>query len=644
MNKAQLISELSKDIRTIAFIPSLYTDTYVMARPKFKSREILQRNQDPALVTGRLNVQEFVASRKAEIGRLEAALGASNTNAKKRAFQNVPRVLRRRTASHDAKRVPKRLRDRAEMEIEKGNAKKPKSRRPPIAVPSSDPAEGLQETPDFNEYAPLPVVPKRYAKRQNDKVWLPTHVWHKKRAHLMKLWGQMIPIKPSQKQYRPTHRVGLHMCGSIAWDTSYYSTLLVWGGNADANRHLIEVAERLNPECVKKIYLNGSKSYQGIAELLGPFLMHWQNGANLVVLHVHPALFNDFWEHFKDFRREDCRYSIGSIDLAGSQALRTLVSCMVPNDMASNGTFWNRLQQIGTPSSLPRQAVLQIRFHDPRLTYPHRNQYKGTHESAVHVSESWPKHEFHEIFGLYISEERLNSVRAQESQSEIDTRRRQKPDRGASQKDPKIPAAIYVLNDARIRILLPRPWVLILWHAIMKMPNVLLGCLEQSEQLAYERSMAHFPRDYPHFPAGAEWAQNTRELLEQQWRQRPPGKRPSFEKEQGNPFSADLSLLPKERKVHQVSVRFLAGGVPVHFARIYALPETPEGHRQDPKIENPPYDSLIGFITSGSHNMSEGRGTGIGVATEESGLCYVRAVGQSIARIAQMTPVNDFSL
>jgi hypothetical protein len=34
-----------------------------------------------------------------------------------RAFQQVPRHMRRRTASHNAKKVPRRLRKRAEREV-----------------------------------------------------------------------------------------------------------------------------------------------------------------------------------------------------------------------------------------------------------------------------------------------------------------------------------------------------------------------------------------------------------------------------------------------------------------------------------------------------------------------------------------------
>ena len=41
----------------------------------------------------------------------------SKTALTSRAFQQVPRALRRRTASHNVKRVPRRLRARAKREV-----------------------------------------------------------------------------------------------------------------------------------------------------------------------------------------------------------------------------------------------------------------------------------------------------------------------------------------------------------------------------------------------------------------------------------------------------------------------------------------------------------------------------------------------
>ena len=52
-------------------------------------------------------------------------MGANMSGSKKalssRAFQQVPRDLRRRTASHNVKRVPKRLRARAAKEVRQVN-------------------------------------------------------------------------------------------------------------------------------------------------------------------------------------------------------------------------------------------------------------------------------------------------------------------------------------------------------------------------------------------------------------------------------------------------------------------------------------------------------------------------------------------
>lgn len=83
-----------------------------------EARTILTQTSDKALnQNGDLDVSAFVKAREFEI----KAMGASMANSKKalstRAFQSVPKDLRRRTASHNVKRVPKRLRARAAKEV-----------------------------------------------------------------------------------------------------------------------------------------------------------------------------------------------------------------------------------------------------------------------------------------------------------------------------------------------------------------------------------------------------------------------------------------------------------------------------------------------------------------------------------------------
>ncbi len=92
----------------------------------------------------------------------------------------------------------------------------------------------------------LPKLPKdtlskpgkpaaKFRKRQVHKAWLPTHLYHAKRAHMTPpkepLWRFAIPLSPTDKCYRSTHRAA-SMRGCVAWDTSYMSTIGVEGVGA----------------------------------------------------------------------------------------------------------------------------------------------------------------------------------------------------------------------------------------------------------------------------------------------------------------------------------------------------------------------------------------------------------------------------
>ena len=92
----------------------------------------------------------------------------------------------------------------------------------------------------------LPELPKdtlskprkpaaKFRKRQVHKAWLPTHLYHAKRAHMTPpkepLWRFAIPLSPTDKCYRSTHRAA-SLRGCVAWDTSYMSTVGVEGVEA----------------------------------------------------------------------------------------------------------------------------------------------------------------------------------------------------------------------------------------------------------------------------------------------------------------------------------------------------------------------------------------------------------------------------
>lgn len=82
------------------------------------ARDIPVQTADAALsTTGELNIASFVKSREFEIDALDKSMQRSRKGLMSRAFQQVPRSLRRRTASHNVKKVPRRLRPRAAQEV-----------------------------------------------------------------------------------------------------------------------------------------------------------------------------------------------------------------------------------------------------------------------------------------------------------------------------------------------------------------------------------------------------------------------------------------------------------------------------------------------------------------------------------------------
>lgn len=82
------------------------------------ARVLLTQTADQAVnKDGELDVAAFVKAREFEIQAMEASMGASKKASAARAFQQLPAALRRRAASHNVKRVPKRLRARAQKQV-----------------------------------------------------------------------------------------------------------------------------------------------------------------------------------------------------------------------------------------------------------------------------------------------------------------------------------------------------------------------------------------------------------------------------------------------------------------------------------------------------------------------------------------------
>ncbi|EJT98701.1 POP1-domain-containing protein [Dacryopinax primogenitus] len=235
-----------------------------------------------------IDVEQFTISRSFEISALQTAIASSSAASTTRAFQSVPRHLRRRAASHDVRRLPQRLRERARIEMDTAKPKKGK-------LPKAGKSRQLTRTENF-------------AKRQRDKAWLETHLYHAKRFHMSTLYGYRLPITPTQKSYRPSLRAA--RSGSIVHDYSYWSTLEL-RGREDVLRKVLERV--VAPVGVggggpgAKECREGARVWEGAAYecgmwprgAIGPVWVLWRpltgnDPERQLWIRVHPACFAQF--------------------------------------------------------------------------------------------------------------------------------------------------------------------------------------------------------------------------------------------------------------------------------------------------------------------------------------------------------------
>ncbi|KPM45063.1 hypothetical protein AK830_g1476 [Neonectria ditissima] len=293
------------------------------------ARTIPAQPADAALKDGELDLQAFLAAHEFEIRSLEQSMATSKAVGSSRAFQKVPRGLRRRTASHNPKRVPQRLRARARKEMAEDNTpmvdarkkkRNPQTTRGRIRVETARRLgilaarkrkareakareKGVDEK-DLKELAvrgrkPRPKIrrnqlnepptPKsKFRKRQLNKTWLPTHTWHAKRARMTDpadpLWRFAVPLTPNEKIYRPTHRAQGDR-GALIWDTSYMSTIGLFGNSIGVEKILKKIGvsqESCWNEKGRKWRL-GTRSWTGLLSRqcdgeqrqIGPSIVQW---------------------------------------------------------------------------------------------------------------------------------------------------------------------------------------------------------------------------------------------------------------------------------------------------------------------------------------------------------------------------------
>ncbi|KAL2144500.1 hypothetical protein VTI28DRAFT_9005 [Corynascus sepedonium] len=621
-------------------------------RVKFQdARNIRTQPSDAALEDGKLDLQKFLNAREFEINALENSMRKCKAANATRVFQQVPRAMRRRTASHNAKRVPKRLRERARREMMEDNtptvearkrrprttrariraetakklallaARKRKKMHDKIAAEGASTAGG-EPKPTVDTRAARPKIrrnvlnepPKaesKFRKRQINKTWLPTHLWHAKRAKMTEpskpLWRFAIPLTPTEKCYRPTHRASGQK-GVVVWDMSYMSTIGLYGTAEGVERVLKALG--LTQEGlwgargqkwrtgVRKWTGMLSRVCRGLRRDIGPATIIWNPQAPVqsdeattsnrprpqrqLFIRTHPSCFLELFQELQKLVKmqtprlyiEDLRFEIGSIELTGPGSTEALIGILQPYQDGPDGEerhskILKSLAGVTNPASLPKDALLAFSAKDPRLAYPPKRvdiPVGGSGASLVETLTTWPAEEGLKPFNIFSRDDRFRAS-SLPSQKAIN-RRKGANAPGEPLKvttaDPPIPVVLLASRpstdgQAQGTWTLLAPWkcIMPLWYSLMHYPlstggNPRLGGLNEQRQIAFEHGAPWFPADFPATDAGYNWELEERAKREQDWDRRPKGKRIEWSSldlgagrkgEIGNGFACDFEHL-----------------------------------------------------------------------------------------------------
>lgn len=560
----------------------------------FNSRTIRTDLIDPNYKDGKLSVSEFLNSRSFEIQSLEKAKLKAKFAGANRCFQSLPRTLRRRTASHNVKRIPKRLRNRAIREmLNTTNGVPPRAKLPRgkalyklkmatkllklaarikelrggntadmqnvklrlrikmLTKQKRALQEGRAETKllnnsmgsydntGMNELAPLPKGSFKYSKRQREYVWLPTHIWHTKRAHLIKQHGYQIPYSPTQKCFKLINRASKH--DSVCYDTSYYDVMIVTTASRLALLNDITKFTNFPEHLFGKSYddwlfIGGEPLGRGTIFCFG----------DKVLIRVHPSLYESLFAYIqKKFPVQDCRYSIGSIEFSGPNAMQSMTKVLHPlrekEGLSEPLKNWFGMASCNdTNNTIPAGTTFSFSVQDPRLWSKPTNPPKGDSSNLNQlIAEQGRTIDNDSISQLLDNNLRDESYRDQMSIKELSKRA------NGTSNSSSIPLLITKLKTSgNWCVMLPWYWVLPLWIELVKVTNLKFGGLLQLHQVNFENGRATFPTDFPFLKDG--YLENEFNIQEntKKFENKPKSHKMDLsESEHGNPHGSDWRYL-----------------------------------------------------------------------------------------------------
>ncbi|KAG6333871.1 hypothetical protein ID866_5214 [Astraeus odoratus] len=596
------------DARTIAVQPTVHSssgqgDRQANAAPG-PSKTVVNFDTSQGLPSS-IDVERFTEARAYEISAMQSAIKAAGDSSTHRAWQTLPRHLRRRAASHDVRRVPLRLREKARAEA---------------SCFSNGAIQTTHPTADGS----------------CDKTWLETHIWHAKRAKMENMWGYRLAVTPTEKAFRPSHRASVH--GSILHDASYYATIEIQGPQTILLATLEACCDPQGPglkQCMSGSRACDTHIYEHARwpfGLVGPITIIWQsvspndassssgeaqvsiqrshkgkekeiidNGmaepdplrrTRIIWVRAHPAVFEDVLRALEasashaiqaDKQKNptltskieiiDLRGSLNAFEIMGpksTQVIRGALSLAGGEEREDFKKFWETLSDLQTPANIPRRMIVGFKVLDPRLKFPPKNATSSYPDPSKPPAVSSSNLVFPSSVTaqteLWDEDKRDRLKKPRFKKKDLDERRSKLLVPGTKlnplRQDDRVPVMLiqrslescppssrstYSFDDSRgihgWTLLFPAGWSMAFLSSLIYTGTRFAGQRERMKQY-FEAGTPAFPMDYPSTRAYEIAVEERAEKEKEKWEKTPPAKRASWGKlGTRSPWRADWNVV-----------------------------------------------------------------------------------------------------
>ncbi|KAG0346029.1 hypothetical protein BG004_002619 [Podila humilis] len=493
----------------------------------------------------------------------------SKDSAAQRAFQSLPRNLRRRVASHNIKRLPVRLRDRATREVESDPVKKGKK-------------------PDNRHKKRRPgTITQEYLRRQGTKRWLETHIWHAKRMKMVEQWGYKLAEHSNEHGIKSAYKSSHHQC--ILQDSSYNGCLEVVGHKKNIIQLFDHMLDPSMPTIGSARYIDGRRQYCTYLyqydsyprKLISPVTFLWRQDSTpeesmdidefskegQLWVWIHPSAFEQACESIKIAISEakmeelvsvkDLENALVIFDFTGPRSTALLQAVLKPytSGNINQEAHKNRLnfRPIDQVVLLTCTDAYSFTTNPCTLSFPHKTSpspssiptelLKDTQDLIAHwprtaaVSSLWSVQERDQLLANMVTEGALNTRRAANlvpgtklSPTDTDARipilllqREGKPQIS------RAPGGGSSEFECGWSLILPKGWGMAFWKSFI-FAGARPGGLRERRSFHFETRQSCFPYDFPNTRAYDAYAAETKTQGQAKYDRIPVAKRINYAK------------------------------------------------------------------------------------------------------------------